>query len=68
MNSTVGEFFGGSARKIRDDVWGDVPVDKAVRSLLETAAMSRLKGMLQLGFAFYAFPAAKHRLGSLPRG
>ena len=60
MNSTVGEFFGGSARKIRDDVWGDVPVDKAVRSLLETAAMSRLKGMLQLGFAFYAFPAAKH--------
>ena len=60
MNSTVGEFFGGSARKIRDDVWGDVPVDKAVRSLLETAAMSRLKGMLQLGFAFYAFPTAKH--------
>ena len=60
MNSTVGEFFGGSARKIRDDVWGDVPVDKAVRSLLETAVMSRLKGMLQLGFAFYAFPAAKH--------
>jgi HD superfamily phosphohydrolase len=60
VNSTVGEFFGGSARKIRDDVWGDVPVDKAVRSLLETAAMSRLKGMLQLGFAFYAFPAAKH--------
>jgi len=60
VNSTVGEFFGGSARKIRDDVWGDVPVDKAVRSLLETAAMSRLKGMLQLGFAFYAFPTAKH--------
>jgi uncharacterized protein len=56
----VGEFFGGSARKIRDEVWGDVPVDKAIRRLLETAAMSRLKGMSQIVFALYAFPAAKH--------
>lgn len=60
MSGTVGEFFGGSARKIRDSVWGDVPVDKAVRTLLETATMSRLKGMSALGFALYAFPAAKH--------
>ena len=60
MSSTVGEFFGGSARKVRDDIWGDVPVDKAVRSLLETATMSRLKAMSQLGFTIYAFPAAKH--------
>ncbi len=60
MSSTVGEFFGGSTRKIRDEVWGEVPVDKAVRTLLETAAMSRLKGMNSLGFALYAFPAAKH--------
>ena len=60
MSSTVGEFFGGSARKIRDEVWGDVPVDKAVRTLLDTAAMSRLKGMSQIVFALYAFPAAKH--------
>ena len=60
MSSTVGEFFGGSTRKIRDEVWGDIPVDKAVRTLLETAAMSRLKGMNPLGFALYAFPAAKH--------
>jgi HD superfamily phosphohydrolase len=60
VSSTVGEFFGGSMRRIRDDVWGDVPVDKAVRALLETAAMSRLKGMNALGFTFYAFPAAKH--------
>ena len=60
MNSTVGEFFGGSARKIRDEIWGDVPVDKAIRTLLETAAMSRLKGMSQIVFALYAFPAAKH--------
>jgi HD superfamily phosphohydrolase len=35
-------------------------VDKAVRALLETAAMSRLKGMNTLSFALYAFPAAKH--------
>ena len=60
MSSTVGEFFGGSTRKIRDEVWGDIPVDKAVRTLLETAAMSRLKGVNSLGFALYAFPAAKH--------
>jgi HD superfamily phosphohydrolase len=60
VNSTVGEFFGGSARKIRDEIWGDVPVDKAIRTLLETAAMSRLKGMSQIVFALYAFPAAKH--------
>ncbi len=60
MSSMVGEFFGGSTRKIRDEVWGDVPVDKAVRTLLETAAISRLKGMNPLGFALYAFPAAKH--------
>ncbi len=56
----VGEFFGGSAKRIRDDIWGDVPVDKAVRTLLDTAAMSRLKGMNRLGFTTYAFPAAKH--------
>ena len=60
MSSTVGEFFGGSTRKVRDGIWGDVPVDKAVRKLLETAAVARLKGMSELGFAFYAFPAAKH--------
>ena len=56
----VGEFFGGSMRRVRDDVWGDVPVDKAVRMLLETATMSRLKGMSALGFTLYAFPAARH--------
>ena len=56
----VGEFFGGSVRRVRDDVWGDVPVDKAVRTLLETAAMSRLKGISALGFTLYAFPAARH--------
>lgn len=60
MSSTVGEFFGGSTRKVRDGIWGDVPVDKAVRTLLETGAMSRLKGMSALGFTLYAFPAAKH--------
>ena len=35
-------------------------MDKAVRRLLETAAMSRLKGMNALEFASYAFPIAKH--------
>ena len=60
VSSTVGEFFGGSTRRIRDEVWGEVPVDKAVRTLLETAVMSRLKGMNALGFTPFAFPAAKH--------
>jgi uncharacterized protein len=60
LSSTVGEFFGGSARRIRDVVWGDVPVDRAVRALLATRAMERLRGMSHLGFAFAAFPRARH--------
>lgn len=60
MSSTVEEFFGGSARKIRDAVWGDVPIDRAARTLLETSAMARLKGMGQLGFTTHSFPAARH--------
>jgi HD superfamily phosphohydrolase len=60
LSGTVGEFFGGSARRIRDVVWGDVPVDRAVRALLATRAMERLRGMSHLGFAFAAFPRARH--------
>jgi uncharacterized protein len=60
LSGTVGEFFGSSARKIRDVVWGDVPIDRAVRALLDTRAMERLNGMSQLGFTFVAFPRARH--------
>ncbi|MGH3088881.1 MAG: hypothetical protein ACRDSJ_16380 [Rubrobacteraceae bacterium] len=60
MSSTVGDLFGGSSRRMRDDVWGDIPVNRAVRALLETKAMERLKGMRQLGFASQAFPSARH--------
>jgi HD superfamily phosphohydrolase len=60
LSGTVGEFFGGSARRIRDVVWGDVPIDRAVRALLDTRAMERLNGMSQLGFTFVAFPRARH--------
>ncbi|MGI8649810.1 MAG: hypothetical protein ACR2KW_05460 [Rubrobacter sp.] len=60
MNSSVGDLFGGSARKIRDEVWGDIPVNRAMRTLLETKAMQRLKGMRKLGFVTGAFPAARH--------
>ena len=45
---------------MRDVVWGDVPIDRAVRALLDTRAMERLKGMSQLGFTFAAFPRARH--------
>ena len=41
-------------------VWGDVPIDRAVRALLDTGAMERLNGMSQLGFTFVAFPRARH--------
>ena len=41
-------------------VWGDIPIDRAVRALLDTRAMERLKGMSQLGFTFAAFPRARH--------
>ena len=60
MSGTVGELFGGSGRKVRDVIWGDVPVDRAVKALLETRAMRRLKGMSQLGFTFGSFPRARH--------
>jgi HD superfamily phosphohydrolase len=60
LSGTVGEFFGSSARRIRDVVWGDVPIDRAVRALLDTRAMERLNGMSQLGFTFVAFPRARH--------
>jgi HD superfamily phosphohydrolase len=60
LSGTVGEFFGGSGRRIRDAVWGDVPIDRAVRALLDTRAMERLQGLSQLGFTFAAFPRAKH--------
>jgi HD superfamily phosphohydrolase len=58
LSGTVGELFGG--RRIRDPIWGDVPVDRAVKALLETRAMRRLKGMSQLGFTFGSFPQARH--------
>ena len=35
-------------------------MDRAVRALLDTRAMERLKGMSQLGFTFAAFPRARH--------
>jgi uncharacterized protein len=60
LSGTVGEFFGGSGRRIRDVIWGDVPIDRAVRALLDTGAMERLRGMSQLGFTFAAFPRARH--------
>jgi uncharacterized protein len=60
LSGTVGDFFGSSGRRIRDVVWGDVSLDRAVRALLETGAMERLKGLSQLGFTFAAFPRARH--------
>lgn len=56
----MGDLFGGPARKFRDGVWGDIPINRAVRALLDTRAMKRMKGMRQLGFAGAAFPAARH--------
>lgn len=60
MNSSVGDLFGGSARRVRDEVWGDIPVNRAMRALLETRPMQRLKGMRKLGFVSGAFPSARH--------
>ena len=61
LSGTVGELFGGSGRRVRDVVWGDVSVDRAARALFETAAVRRLRGMNALGaFASQAFPKARH--------
>src|ERR687898_2764607 len=60
LSGTVGELFGGSGRRVRDVIWGDVSIDRAVKALLDTGAMERLKGMSQLGFTFGSFPRARH--------
>src|SRR3712207_1813051 len=60
LSGTVGELFGGSGRRVRDVIWGDVSIDRAVKTLLETGAMQRLRGMSQLGFTFGSFPRARH--------
>jgi HD superfamily phosphohydrolase len=60
LSGTVGELFGGSSRRVRDVIWGDVSIDRAVKTLLETGAMQRLRGMSQLGFTFGSFPRARH--------
>ena len=58
MSGTVGEFFGGSGRRIRDVIWGDIPAERSVRALLETGAMQRLSGLSQLGGLRINEPAA----------
>lgn len=60
MTSIVEELFGGTGKRIRDGIWGDIPVNNAVRSLLDTAAFQRLRGIQQLGFTSYTFPGAHH--------
>ncbi|TCJ18110.1 HD domain-containing protein [Rubrobacter taiwanensis] len=54
------ELFHNPGESIRDGVWGDIPVNHAVRSLLDTPSFQRLRGIQQLGFTSYTFPGAHH--------
>ncbi|WP_143527976.1 HD domain-containing protein [Rubrobacter xylanophilus] len=60
MSSTMGDFFGGSTRRVRDPVWGYIPVDRPARALMESGALERMKGLHQLGFAHLVFGNARH--------
>ncbi len=49
-----------TGKKIRDPVHGDIYLEKDELQVLDTAEMQRLRGIRQLGTAFYVYPGAHH--------
>ena len=47
-------------KKLRDAVHKDIYIDQEELALLDTAEMQRLRGIRQLGAAFYVYPSAQH--------
>ena len=45
---------------LRDAVHGDIYLTRQETDLLDTVAMQRLRGIRQLGTAFYVYPTAQH--------
>src|SRR5437870_5575485 len=52
--------FGQFDAKIRLPVSGSVLVTKEVRGIIDTPEFQRLRGIRQLGPAFFVFPGANH--------
>lgn len=48
------------SKNVRDSVHGDLPFTDLELSLMDTAAMQRLRGIRQLGTSYLVFPAAQH--------
>jgi len=48
------------ARKLRDAVHKDIYLDPEEMAVLDTPQMQRLRGIRQLGAAYYVYPAAQH--------
>lgn len=48
------------SKKLRDAVHKDIYLDGDELRLIDTAAMQRLRGIRQLGAAFYVYPSAQH--------
>ncbi len=45
---------------VRDPVWGDIELPDAVKALLDTRGMQRLRRVRQLGLAYLVYPGAQH--------
>jgi HD superfamily phosphohydrolase len=45
---------------IRDPLWDNIRVDRAVMRLVDTPALQRLRYIRQLGHAFLVYPGATH--------
>ncbi|MEP7325927.1 MAG: hypothetical protein ABI836_08270, partial [Gemmatimonadota bacterium] len=45
---------------IRDPLWDNIRVDRAVMRLVDTPAVQRLRYIRQLGHAFLVYPGATH--------
>ena len=48
------------ARKLRDAVHGDIHLSAEEVAALDTPQMQRLRGIKQLGAAYYVYPSAQH--------
>jgi hypothetical protein len=49
-----------NARKLRDAVHGDIYLEPEEMSALDAPQMQRLRGIRQLGAAYYVYPSAQH--------
>lgn len=62
-NEVTDEFpvlFNYSEGYIRIPVWGHIPMDRKVRSVVSHPSFFRLRGIKQLSFVEYVFPGATH--------